>query len=384
MPSVIVVGRGLPFDGDVTNIYEGTPYATNMPACYGDIFGTVSLYDYESNQVDPEASEPLVNAYVWDSETDWQPTSTDWDTTSYSGGYELTRVPSGDRIVSAWKFGYYPRVELVELECGADTKQDFLLVCQGILYGTVEDAATNTAIEGTEVTLDVWSVTLGRTWHITATTDDEGLWWMIVPLVGNAEDDDAPWTLTISMAGYDDWVDRWVDNNGNGIPEDGEPNTAFADDVAAGADPFDSSDCVGVGSEGCNSGEDFCAAPNNVFEDHAYVGSDTELNAYAKVQGRVYCDGLVSDSNPDLFNPGEEQPNVLVKLLKDGGVSLYDSKYTDASGFYQFTVGHDFYPDFVFGNNLDVCASTECKNADGVDPGETIVININICPPIQP
>ncbi len=57
MPSVIVVERGilgLPYGGggvtaladtwgDVTSIYEGIPYAKNIPACYGDIFGTVSV-----------------------------------------------------------------------------------------------------------------------------------------------------------------------------------------------------------------------------------------------------------------------------------------------------------------------------------------------------
>ena len=399
MPSVIVVERGILGAtlgstpevaaneviayGDVTSIYEGIPYNTNIPPCYGDIFGTVALYDYERNEVNPEANEPLVGASVWADTFDLldPDTYTNADTTSYAGGYELTRVPAGARTVSAWKFAYYPWIELVELECGADTKQDLLLVCQSILYGFVSDEATGAPVEGAEVTLDVESLTLGRTWHVTATTNADGLWWMIVPLVGNAEDDDAPWTLTISKEGYDDWVDAYEDLDDDGVVEDGEPNTAFADDVAE----FNSDHCVGVGSEGCNSGEDFCEAPNDVFTDKEYTESVTELNAYATVQGRVYCDGLVQDN--DAFNPGEEQPNVLVKLLDGSGTTLYDSMYSDSNGHYQFTIGHDIYPDFDFGENLDVVASGVTEDTenyppgnDGIDPAETIVININICP----
>ncbi len=394
MPSVIVVERGIlgyagpgggvaalaDTWGDVTSIYEGTPFAYNTPACYGDIFGSVSFYDYEQTDDDPEAHEPLQGATVLDL------ASLIWDQTSYAGGYELTRVPEGLRLVTASKFGYYPWLETVNLECGADTQQDLLLVCQGILYGTAVDEATATAIEGAEVTLDVDSLNLGRTWHITATTDASGLWWMFVPLVGDTPDAGvgpfafAPWDLRISKDGHDLFEDLYVDVNLNGIVDVGDENIAFADEHGWNAD-----DCVGSDSAGCTSGEDFCDAPNDVFEDHEYVGSVSLLNGYATVQGRVFCDGLVSDNGS--FNPGEEQPNVLVRLHDGGGVTLYNSMYTDANGFYQFTVGHDFYPDFDFGENLDVVASGVSEDTenyppgdDGVDPSENIVINIDICP----
>jgi len=384
MPSVIVVERGvLPLGGDVTNIYEGIPYATNIPPCYGDIFGSVAWYDYEQTDDDPEAHEPLQGADV---EADTGQT----DTTSYAGGYELMRVEAGLRTVTVEKFGYYTDTVGVELDCGADTKQDFLLVCQGILWGIVTDEATGAVIEGAEVTLDVESLNLGQTWPISATTDVNGIWWMFVPLVGDDPDAGvgpfafAPWDLRISKDGYDVFEDLYVDTNENEevdkVAGEEDENIAFADEQGAGG--WNADDCVGADSEGCTSDEDFCDPPNDVFEDHPYVGSVTGLNPYATVQGRVYCDGLVVDTDPGVFNPGEEQPNVLVKLLNDGATTLYDSMYTNANGFYQFTVGEDLLDgfDWLTNNDLDVCASTECENADNVDPGHTVVINIDICP----
>ncbi|MBC8264299.1 MAG: carboxypeptidase regulatory-like domain-containing protein, partial [Anaerolineales bacterium] len=225
MPSVIVVGRGLPFDGDVTNIYEGTPYATNMPACYGDIFGTVSWYDYEATEANPEANDPLQGASVWaDTFNLLDPdTYTQADTTSYAGGYELTRVPAGTRTVVAGKFmdgkpvHYYPWAEQVELKCGADTQLDILLVCTGTLTGTVIDHATGVPLEEALVELDVESTTLGRTWSMSTTTEANGTWSLTVPLVGDNIAQDAPWTMTISKDGYDDRVTHnhaFADDNG--------------------------------------------------------------------------------------------------------------------------------------------------------------------------
>ncbi len=396
MPSVIVVDRGilgLPYGGggnvsaladtwgDVTNVYEGVPYATNIPACYGDIFGTVSFYDYEQTDDDPEAHEPLAGATV-------TADTGETDTTSYAGGYELMRLEGNAlRSVTAEKFGYYPWTEEVNLDCGADTNQDILLVCQGILYGTVEDAATGTAVEGAEVTLDVESLNLGRTWIISATTDANGLWWMKVPLVG---DDGgvgvgpfafAPWTLTIRMEGedYDDWVDGYVDVNDNGIVDVGDENIAFADEHGWNAD-----DCVGSDSEGCTSGEDFCDAPNNVFDDNVYTGSVSGLIHHAFIQGKVYCDGLVNNNNA--FDPGEEQPNTLVKLYEDtdgdtNGDVFLEQMLTLSDGSYQFKVSLDTDGDGVIDrDDYTVTAGTIEEAATNMTAGETRVVPIDICP----
>ena len=159
-----------------------------------------------------------------------------------------------------------------------------------------------------------------------------------------------------------------------------------ADDIAAGADPFESEHCVGVGSAGCDSGEAFCDPPNDVFEDHEYFRSVSQLIHHAFIQGRVYCDGLVN--NNGVFDPGEEQPNTTVSLyedlvpLGDGDIFLPPSQLSsDPDGFYQFEVSLDTDGDGAIDRD-DYTVTAGIQEVAFTDMGahETRVINIDICP----
>ena len=340
MPSVVVMNYGfaaeLPIGsgsgpltdlGDLTRIYEGIPFGYGGVTCYGDIFGDVYAFDYEAQtnfpEIDPEANEPIWGANV---EADTGQT----DVTSGSGGYELMRVPEGLRTVTASKCGYFTHSEDVDLDCGADTKQDLLLVCQGILHGTVVDDATNTPLAGVEVALTVTCEDVGRTFDMPpATTDANGVWWMLVPLCGDdtgtgvGQEDDGPWTLTKSKAGYSQIVREGLE---------------FADDFG-----FDSDDCVGIGSDGCAPAVlAACVDPCLALIDEESDGEE-RLISLAYIQGRTFCDGLVSDDG--VFNPGEEQPNVLVRLYdadETGTAEFFmEEQLSNANGYYQFAIDLD-------------------------------------------
>ena len=394
MPSVVVLNYGfekeLPIgsgagpqttEGDLTRIYEAIPYGYDVLVCTGDIFGDVYMFDYEDWDIDPEANEPIEGADVW-ADTGQE------DVTSGSGGYELYEVPEGLRTVTASKCGYFEHSEEVDLECGADTKVDLLLVCQGVLGGYVEDDATDTPLEGVEVSLTVTCEDLDRTFEATATTDDEGYWWMLVPLCGDGGEADAPWTLTMSKDGYSLYEDGWVDADADGVSDVGEEGTEFADDMG-----FDSEDCVDINSSGCT--DDFCP-PAAVEPCVALITSedysDVSLISLAYIQGRTFCDGLVSDNG--VFDPGEEQPNTLVRLYRDtdedgdGDVFMEEQLSSDPGGFYQFVIDLDVDNDGVVtdddGGGLDeddfaVVAWPAEEGATDLEPDEHRVVNLNIC-----
>jgi hypothetical protein len=298
-------------------------------------------------------------------------------------------VDEGLRTVSASKCGYYDHSEEVNLDCGADTKQDLLLVCQGVLGGQVFDDATDTALEGVEVSLTVDCEDLGRTFGpdegLTATTDDEGYWWMLVPLCGDAGEADAPWALTMSKDGYSLYEDGWVDTDLDGVSDVGEPGTEFADDNG-----FDSSDCVGIGTDNCTDA--FCPPPDGCVEliDSEDYG-DVDLSPNAYIQGRVFCDGLVSDNG--LFDPGEEQPNSLVRLYRDtdedgNGDVFMEEQLSDGNGHYHFVIDLDANHDGVVtddnGGGADeddftVMSSPTEEAAIDMTAGENRVIGIDLC-----
>jgi hypothetical protein len=380
-PSIVVLNYGWEAEierpqpltalGDLTRLYEAIPLRGGEKVCVGDIFGDVYAFDYEAQtdfpEIDPEANEPIWGADVW-VDTGQE------DVTSASGGYELYEVPEGAREVSAVKCGYFEHMEPVDLECGADTKVDLLLVCQGILHGTVVDDATGTPLEGVELVLDVTCEDVGRDFHMEATTDADGVWWMLVPLCGDdtgpgvGQEDDGPWTLTKSKDGYSDIV---------------REGTEFADQFG-----FDSSDCVAMSSDGCDPNVlAACADPCLALIDEEDDGEE-RLVSKAYIQGRVFADGTVSCNG--LFDWGEEQPNTLVRNYLDTdealpGETFSQETWTDATGFYQFEVDVD--PDgngVVDDNNNDftVAAQPTEMAAFDIGPDEHRVVNINIgtCP----
>jgi hypothetical protein len=389
MPSVVVVNYGFVAEledpdgppstdlGDLTRVYEAIPIFDFEKICWADVFGTVSFYDWDVNSIDPEGHEPLQGADVWDD-------TGETDVTSYAGGYELQRLASGTRTVTASKCGYFEHSEEVDLECGADTQLDLLLVCQGVLWGQVVDSSTGAVIEGADVSLWVYSPNLDREWNLTATTDANGYWFIVAPIVGESEDEFAPnsyaaWTLTITKDGYDVFTDAY-DDDGDGVVDPDDDNYAFADDQG-----WNGNDCVAVDSEGCDpddfpaGSDDFCDDPcTELLDEEEFVGSVTPLNSTARVQGRTYCDGLVSEDGD--FQWGEEMGGVLVRLYDDGSDTLYDSTTSDATGFYQFLVSEDLIPGFTWGDDLDVVALPADEDADDVDPDETIVVFLDLCP----
>jgi 5-hydroxyisourate hydrolase-like protein (transthyretin family) len=311
-------------------------------------------------EIDPEANEPIWGADV-------VADTGEADVTSGSGGYELYRVPAGDREVTASGCGYFDHTEPVALECGADTKVDLLLVCQGVLGGTVLDDATGTPLEGVAIDLTVDCEDVGRVFELSTETDAAGIWWMLVPLCGDDGEDDGNWTLTKSMDGY------------TTIEREGDE---FADDFG-----FDSADCVAIGSDGC--GLPFCVEdPCLSLIDEEIDNIDPErLVSIAYIQGRVYCDGMVSDNG--VFDWGEEQPNTIVRLYEDTDKDLFGDLFmaqtlTDWTGFYQFPVevdtDHDGDVDAADLNWFTVAAQPVEMAAPDMLADEHRVVNIDICP----
>ncbi|MFQ5812848.1 MAG: hypothetical protein ACE5I2_06630 [Anaerolineae bacterium] len=137
MPSVIVVEKGLPFGGDVTKIYEGIPYATNIPPCYGDILGKVHSIDPgEDNGFD--ASEPILGTLVTVS-------GLYTDTVNSTGDYEAEDVVAGaDLPVEFSMSDFLTYTTSVDLDCGEDEMLDAELLCLGEVGFKVMSFVTDT------------------------------------------------------------------------------------------------------------------------------------------------------------------------------------------------------------------------------------------------
>ena len=368
---------------------------TSGQTCYADIFGTAVWYDFEKTEGSPGSNGPLGLANVV-ADTGQS------DVTSGAGGYELIRVPSGNRRVTASKCGFFDWAESVDLKCGADTRLDLLLVCQGVLWGVVHDAATNTPLPGVLVTLNVESPSLGRTWHSKATTDSSGLWWMLVPLVGEKDEPGpagpnayASWSLTMSKDGYSLYEDKYKDADGDGVIEPTEANYYFAEFMG-----WNSADVVGSESAGCN--ETFCNTTANkalvpclpAIEDKCYdpdggqdAGCDpVRLISKAYIQGRTFCDTPVTDG----FQWGEEQPNVLVRLYRDNAPvgtrgaedAFMAEQRSDATGYYQFEISLDVDNDGMVEdteNDFIVVAHPASEFVENLGPDAHKVKNLDVC-----
>ena len=129
MPSVIVVQEGilgLPYggggegvtaladtNGDITSIYEGIPYAKNIPTCYGDVKGEVwSEKGYDSS--DPTSNPfPLFEATV--EVVGHDPAKT--DATDSTGWYQITDVISGTQQIKAYATGFMTCTKPVDIPC---------------------------------------------------------------------------------------------------------------------------------------------------------------------------------------------------------------------------------------------------------------------------
>ena len=162
MPSVIVVEKGIlgatlgstpevaaneiTAYGDITSIYEGIPYNTNIPPCYGDVFGTVTVRQEHHGFDRAEINGALVSA------------DTFTDTTDSTGGYQIVGIPlpgdtgEGSVVMTVTKEGFFDGMAEPTLYCGEETLQDFELICQSTLHVTVTDTGGN-PIPGATVTV---------------------------------------------------------------------------------------------------------------------------------------------------------------------------------------------------------------------------------------
>jgi len=209
MPSVIVVEKGILGAtlndviayGDVTNIYEGIPYATNIPPCYGDIFGTVTVRQENHGFDRPEINDAVVS--VWD----FDPTNgldvLGYDITDSTGGYQITHVENGTHFMSVTKTDFFTGTTLTTVECGEETLQDFELICSNPLTVTVtatgEDGAPH-AVPGATVTAAAtyeYNADTMETYTTTGKTNNAGV--ARFDVAGAAEIE-----VTASADGHDD------------------------------------------------------------------------------------------------------------------------------------------------------------------------------------
>jgi hypothetical protein len=140
MPSVIVVEKGVTgIPGDDINIYEGIPYATNIPACYGDILGKVHSYDAGEDGSQADDTAPLAGVRV-------EPPTGNVDYTDSTGDYEVTDVESGlDLTVTFTRTGYLDGIAILDLDCGEDLVADCELPCMVSITTTVYVSDTDNA-----------------------------------------------------------------------------------------------------------------------------------------------------------------------------------------------------------------------------------------------
>jgi hypothetical protein len=221
MPSVIVVDRGvlgLPYGGgagvtaladtwgDVTNVYEGVPYATNIPPCYGTIFGTATVrqawngFDFDN----------LEDVNVW---IDGLDTDVDSDST---GGYLVRPVEGGTHEVTFKKSGS-PQGDFFDLtfsdfpvDCGDEEMLDPELICANPLLATVEDTSGN-PIPGATVTVTATFETNNddfEDYTTSGVTDNAGE--ATFNVAGGADLD-----VTVTAAGHDDGIGNVARDPGN-------------------------------------------------------------------------------------------------------------------------------------------------------------------------
>jgi len=212
MPSVIVVEKGIlgatlrgDFDatasdviayGDVTNIYEGIPYNTNIPPCYGDVFGEVSVRQENHGYDRAEINNAVVA--VWDVDPISGLDILGYDLTDSTGGYQITHVENGTHFMSVTKTDFFTATTLATVECGEETLQNFELVCSNPLIVTVEDTAGN-PIPGATVSAAAkyeYNADATETLTTTGTTNNAGV--ASFDVAGAAEID-----LTVSADGHD-------------------------------------------------------------------------------------------------------------------------------------------------------------------------------------
>ena len=153
MPSVVVLNYGfateLPIgsgagpqttEGDLTRVYEATPFLYGYQLCRGSLFGTVSVRQENHGFDRAEINGALVSVDDLS------------DTTDSTGGYQIKNVEEGEKTVTASKSGFFDGEATADVECGKETLLDFELVCSNPLFVTVEDTAGN-PIPGATVTV---------------------------------------------------------------------------------------------------------------------------------------------------------------------------------------------------------------------------------------
>jgi len=213
MPSVIVVERGIlglsyggggvtalaDTWGDVTSIYEGIPYATNIPLCYGDVKGNVYSelgYDSDDRTSNPF---PLDKATV-------EVVGVITATTDSTGWYQITHVISDTYEVKAYGTGFMTcTVPSVGIPCNDQVYQNFELRCAAVKLGVFVTQENGAApVHGADVhvefdTTDTANACIDDN-DLDGETDHTGFYTFTNALQLQAGE---VVTITVSKAGYD-------------------------------------------------------------------------------------------------------------------------------------------------------------------------------------
>ena len=240
--------------------------------------------------------------------------------TDSSGLYAIEDVTGGKYKASAAKEGYLTSFKDVTVICDEDVQLNFELICNtNKITGTVTMTPT----------VPVPDALVTATWTPYAGTDDDGFEQTTTDATGYYELTNLPKEVEITVE----------------ISKDGF-------DTYSTTHKFTGATC----------GESFVISP--------------DLERWAEVKGIVFSD----ENGNGTYDAGEPKlAGETVDLYTDGQAKWLASTTTDAEGQYKFFVSPGLFPgDFSWGDNLDVAVGTTVADANDIEEGEVVVVNITV------
>jgi len=343
MPSVIVVlkgqyGSGIE-GGDITSIYEGIPYATNIPACYADVLGKVHSYDAGDDGSHEDDTVPLNNVTV--SVTTTVASTIIAETTNSTGDYEVEEVSitpennSATVTFSDSQTDYLTGTLTIEdLTCGEDEVLDCELLCMVNITATLMssdvDAGALSVLGSADVNYSMsladldaacgYSTTYNGLYADTTTSNPvTGLFIMTVPLL----DRTLTFTVTHPTANVIEtrvFTKTIMDYTGGGSVGSALPRPSYTDVPTYTIGPFTDDDCAWN--------------PNAV---RTRGITDTVTCAYSQVTGRV-CADTGSDGGCDAVATDPPYIGETVTATRVEDSQVIATTTTDTNGNYILTL----------------------------------------------